>query len=52
MNRTLTLAETTRIEELLSRLEPEPAPVCTVPGCLHLHTGTPAAAGLPTALAA
>lgn len=50
MNRTLTLAETTRIEELLSRLEPEPAPICSVPGCLHLHAG--GAAANPAALAA
>jgi hypothetical protein len=23
--------------ELLERLDPEPAPTCAVPGCLHLH---------------
>jgi hypothetical protein len=34
MGPTLTLAETARIEALLSRLDPE-AGTCRVPGCTH-----------------
>jgi hypothetical protein len=37
MKAEITFADTARIEALLSRLDPEPAVVCTVPGCLHLH---------------
>ena len=37
MGSTLTLAETARIEALLSRLDPEPGGVCQVPGCTHAH---------------
>lgn len=37
MKATLTLAETARIEDLLKRLDPDPAPVCRVPGCRHAH---------------
>jgi hypothetical protein len=51
MSPSLTLAQIARIEELLTRLDPDPAPVCQVPGCLHLHTGSTAREGLP-ALAA
>jgi hypothetical protein len=51
MGPTLTLAETARIEALLSRLEPDPGRACQVPGCLHLHEGPSAGEGLP-ALAA
>jgi len=40
MNATsLTPAETARIEALLTRLDPDPRPVCGVPGCLHVHEG-------------
>lgn len=40
MNATsLTPAETARIEALLTRLDPDPAPACGVPGCLHVHAG-------------
>lgn len=42
MKATLTPAEIARIEALLSRLDPDPAPVCRVPGCRHSH-GAPAA---------
>ncbi len=51
MSPSLTLAQIARIEELLTRLDPDPAPVCHVPGCLHLHTGATAQEGVP-ALAA
>jgi hypothetical protein len=30
-----TRAEIARIEEILNRLDPDPAAVCLVPGCLH-----------------
>lgn len=51
MHSTLTLSETARIEELLSRLDPTPAAVCEVPGCLHLHASSTTREGA-TALAA
>lgn len=51
MSPSLTLAQIARIEELLTRLDPDPAPVCTVPGCLHLHAGATVREGMP-ALAA
>jgi len=50
MGPTLTLAETARIEALLSRLDPEPG-ICRVPGCSHAHHGATTQEGL-TALAA
>ena len=46
-----TSADTARIEALLSRLDPEPEAVCTVQGCLHLHT-TATREGAAPALAA
>lgn len=51
MQSTLTLAEIARIEELLSRLDPAPAPVCRVPGCLHAHVTSTSRGGV-AALAA
>ena len=40
MKAEITFADTARIEALLSRLDPEPAVACTVPGCLHMHTSS------------
>jgi hypothetical protein len=40
MKAEITSADTARIEALLSRLDPEPTVVCTVPGCLHMHRST------------
>lgn len=37
MQSTLTIAEIARIEELLSRLDPDVGIVCSVAGCLHAH---------------
>ncbi len=37
MTATLTIAEAASLEELLSRLDPDPAGVCEVPGCVHMH---------------
>ena len=51
MQATLTLAEIARIEALLSKLDPDPSPVCRVPGCRHLHA-VPAAEEGVAALAA
>jgi hypothetical protein len=51
MNTTLTLAEIARIEELLNRLDPDPAPVCRVAGCRHAHAA-PAGQAEGVALAA
>ena len=51
MPSSLTLAEIARIEELLSRLDPDPATVCQVPGCLHAHVTSTRREGV-TALAA
>ena len=39
MGTTLSIAETLRIEALLSRLEADPGGRCQVAGCLHLHEG-------------
>jgi hypothetical protein len=47
-----TSADTARIEALLSRLDPEPGVVCTVPGCLHLHQSATSATGTPQPIAA
>ncbi len=47
-----TSADTARIEALLSRLDPEPEAVCTVPGCLHLHSTSTPREGVAPALAA
>lgn len=51
MTPSLTLAEIARIEELLSRLDPDPSGVCQVPGCRHAHA-VPARIDDVTALAA
>jgi hypothetical protein len=51
MGPTLTIAETARIEALLSRLEPDSGGGCHVAGCLHLHEGPTTGEDLP-ALAA
>ena len=51
MQCTLTVADVARIEELLSRLDPGPATVCQVPGCLHVHVTSTTREGV-TALAA
>jgi hypothetical protein len=51
MGPTLTIAETARIEVLLSRLEPDSGRGCQVAGCLHIHEGPTTGEDLP-ALAA
>lgn len=51
MQSTLTIAEIARIEALLSRLDPGPATVCQVPGCLHPNATSTSREGV-TALAA
>lgn len=52
MKAEITSADTARIEALLSRLDPEPRVVCTVPGCLHLHQSPVTSQGTAPALAA
>ncbi len=52
MKAEITSADTARIEALLSRLDPEPRVVCTVPGCLHLHLSPATGEGPAPALAA
>lgn len=42
--------EMRRIEALLDRMDPTPAP-CTVPGCVHRHDHAAAVADAPPALA-
>jgi hypothetical protein len=51
MGTTLTIAETARIEALLSRLDPDAAGGCQVIGCTHSHEGPTSREDLP-ALAA
>ncbi|HSJ74046.1 MAG TPA: hypothetical protein VK904_06990 [Miltoncostaeaceae bacterium] len=51
MGTTLTIAETLRIEALLSRLEADTGGTCQVAGCLHVHEGPATRDDLP-ALAA
>lgn len=51
MDATLTAAETAALEALLARLDPAPAAVCPVSGCMHLHAGGRDREGAP-ALAA
>jgi len=51
MASTLSIAETLRIEALLSRLEADPGGTCQVAGCLHVHDGPTGLEHLP-ALAA
>jgi hypothetical protein len=51
MGTQLSMAETLRIEALLSRLEADPGGACDVAGCLHVHDGPTGWEDLP-ALAA
>ncbi len=51
MGTTLSIAETLRIEALLSRLEADDGGTCQVAGCLHVHDGPTGLENLP-ALAA
>lgn len=52
MKAAITSADTARIEALLSRLDPEPTVLCTVPGCLHLHQSATTREDAAPALAA
>jgi hypothetical protein len=51
MGHALTIAETARVEALLSLLDPDPGGTCQVIGCIHAHEGRTVRGDLP-ALAA